>query len=109
LDPQNYDVRYERAKLFEEQGHLAEALHEITLGLPHAVKWKREYGYSKRAKLHLQMGQVDEALQDVTSAFNEHDEGISAGDLHRLRAEIYEKLGRKVDAEKDRQAAAKLP
>lgn len=105
LDPQSYRIRNWRAIYFEKTGQPLLAIDEITVGLPYASKWQREHAFAMRAKLRLKSGQLDAALQDTTDALKEHDEGWSSSEHYQLRAEIYEKLGRKEDAEKDRQAA----
>lgn len=106
LDPHNFQVRTWRAIYFEKTEQPEAAIEEVSESLLHALDWQREDAFTRRAKLLLKQGKLNDALQDATSALREHSDGWSPSELYQLRAEIYDKLGRKDDAEKDRKAAA---
>ncbi|HOY47898.1 MAG TPA: hypothetical protein PL185_01455 [Flavobacteriales bacterium] len=101
LKPDFADAWYQRAVVYFNQFDEQHGMPDINQAI--RLEPKYSYYYSARAHQHSVSGRLQDALNDYNTSVN-----LNALDPEALlgRAEVWEKLGQKSNAEKDRHAAA---
>jgi tetratricopeptide (TPR) repeat protein len=101
IKPDFADAWYQRAVVYFNQFDEQRGMPDINQAI--RLEPKYSYYYSARAHQHSVSGRLQDALNDYNSSVT-----LNALDPEALlgRAEVWEKLGQKSNAEKDRQAAA---
>jgi len=102
LDPNNYNAYYNRALLSLEVAENNKAIEDFTMVL--CFDKNNLSAYYNRAILRCETGNYSGALDDINVVLNKYPKFPPA---YFIRAEINSKLGKKLDAEKDRFLAYK--
>lgn len=101
----------ERAETYLILGRFDEAISDYSI-LINLMKWSSAFNYHKRAKVYFAKGDYQNAISDCTQAIiissdERNRQGLFSG-FYTLRADAYEKIGRKDLADVDRNTANSL-